>query len=168
MGERDVLFVDEIHRLPAAAEEMLYSAMEDFRLDLIVGAQAGQPEAVSIPLPRFTLVGATTRQGMLSAPLLARFGITLRLDYYSTEELERVVHRAAGLLDLDIAPAATREIASRSRGTPRIAGRLLRRVRDFAIAAGTNRVSRSEEHTSELQSLMRISYAVLCLKTKKQ
>src|SRR3546814_7976146 len=172
MGERDVLFVDEIHRLPAAAEEMLYSAMEDFRLDLIVGAQAGQPEAVSIPLPRFTLVGATTRQGMLSAPLLARFGITLRLDYYSTEELERVVHRAAGLLDLDIAPAATREIASRSRGTPRIAGRLLRRVRDFAIAAGTNRVSgdlaRSEEHTSELQSLMRISYAAFCLKKKKK
>src|SRR3546814_4117462 len=94
-----------------------------------------------MPLPRFPLVGATIRQGMLSAPLLARFGITLRLDYYSTEELERVVHRAAGLLDLDIAPAATREIASRSRGTPRIAGRLLRRVRDFAIAAGTNRVS---------------------------
>src|SRR3546814_13749819 len=106
----------------------------------LVGAQAGQPEAVSIPLPRFTLVGATTRQGMLSAPLLARFGITLRLDYYSTEELERVVHRAAGLLDLDIAPAATREIASRSRGTPRIAGRLMRRVRAFAIAARTNRV----------------------------
>src|SRR3546814_6472738 len=100
---------------------------------------------------------------MLSAPLRARFGITLRLDYYSTEELERVVHRAAGLLDLDIAPAATREIASRSRGTPRIAGRLLRRVRDFAIAAGTNRVSRSEEHTYDLQSLMRMSYGVVCV-----
>src|SRR3546814_7266180 len=109
MGKRDVLFVDEIHRLPAAAEEMLYSAMEDFRLDLIVGAQAGQPEAVSIPLPRFTLVGATTRQGMLSAPLLARFGITLRLAYYSTEELERVLHPPAGLPHPPLPPPAPRE-----------------------------------------------------------
>lgn len=141
LGERDVLFVDEIHRLPAAAEEMLYSAMEDFRLDLVVGAHAGQAETVSIALPRFTLVGATTRQGMLSAPLLARFGISLRLDYYSCSDLEKVVARAAGLMNLDIEPAATREIAFRSRGTPRIAGRLLRRVRDFAIADGTMKIT---------------------------
>jgi Holliday junction DNA helicase RuvB len=128
----EVLFVDEIHRMARSAEEMLYLAMEDFRIDIMVGKGAG---ATSIPLDLapFTLVGATTRSGLLPNPLRDRFGFTAHLEFYEPEELERVLDRAAHLLDLGAAPGALAEIAGRSRGTPRIANRLLRRVRDFAL-----------------------------------
>jgi Holliday junction DNA helicase RuvB len=135
LDEGDVLFVDEIHRLNPAVEEILYPAMEDRALDLMIG-EGPSARSVRIDLPPFTLVGATTRQGLLSTPLRDRFGIPVRLIFYTVEELELVVTRAAGLLALPIAPDGAREIAKRSRGTPRIAGRLLRRVRDFAHAAG--------------------------------
>jgi Holliday junction DNA helicase RuvB len=136
LDEGDVLFVDEIHRLNPAVEEILYPAMEDRALDLMIG-EGPSARSVRIELPPFTLVGATTRQGLLSTPLRDRFGIPVRLHFYTVEELELVVTRAARLLSLPIAPDGAREIAKRSRGTPRIAGRLLRRVRDFAHAAGT-------------------------------
>ncbi|GHF08699.1 Holliday junction branch migration DNA helicase RuvB [Pseudolysinimonas yzui] len=131
----EVLFIDEIHRMARNAEEMLYLAMEDFRIDIMVGKGAG---ATSIPLDLapFTLVGATTRSGLLPNPLRDRFGFTANLEFYETYELEEVLSRAARLLDLDIPHDARREIASRSRGTPRIANRLLRRVRDFALVRG--------------------------------
>lgn len=129
--EGDVLFIDEIHRIARPVEEMLYMAMEDFRIDVIVGKGPG---ATSIPLeiPPFTLVGATTRSGMLTGPLRDRFGFTAQMEFYEVEDLTKVVTRAAGILGVDISPEAAVEIASRSRGTPRIANRLLRRVRDFA------------------------------------
>ncbi len=129
--EGEVLFVDEIHRMARTAEEMLYMAMEDFRVDIVVGKGPG---STSIPLdvPRFTLIGATTRSGLLPAPLRDRFGFTAQLDFYEPEELARIVVRSAGLLDVVIDPDAVNEISLRSRGTPRIANRLLRRVRDFA------------------------------------
>lgn len=129
--EGDVLFIDEIHRIARPVEEMLYMAMEDFRIDVIVGKGPG---ATSIPLeiPPFTLVGATTRSGMLTGPLRDRFGFTAQMEFYDTNDLTRVVTRAAGILGVDITAEAAEEIASRSRGTPRIANRLLRRVRDFA------------------------------------
>ncbi|AWB81799.1 Holliday junction branch migration DNA helicase RuvB [Corynebacterium yudongzhengii] len=129
--EGDVLFIDEIHRIARPAEEMLYMAMEDFRIDVIVGKGPG---ATSIPLeiPPFTLVGATTRAGMLTGPLRDRFGFTAQMEFYDTEDLTQVVTRAAAILGVDIADDAAVEIASRSRGTPRIANRLLRRVRDYA------------------------------------
>lgn len=127
----DVLFVDEIHRLPRAVEEILYPAMEDFSIDIITGK--GQMAAsYHLPLPKFTLVGATTRAGQLSAPLRDRFGVVLRLEMYSTEELSKIVTRSAKILNIKITPDAATEIASRSRGTPRIANRLLKRIRDFA------------------------------------
>jgi Holliday junction DNA helicase RuvB len=131
----EVLFIDEIHRMARSAEEMLYLAMEDFRIDIMVGKGAG---ATSIPLDLapFTLVGATTRSGLLPNPLRDRFGFTAHLEFYEPEELERVLDRAAHLLDLGAAPGALAEIAGRSRGTPRIANRLLRRVRDFALVHG--------------------------------
>lgn len=135
LDEGDVLFVDEIHRLNPAVEEVLYPAMEDRALDLMIG-EGPSARSVRIDLPRFTLVGATTRQGLLTTPLRDRFGIPVRLQFYTVEELERVVRRAARLLDLPITPDGAIEIARRSRGTPRIAGRLLRRVRDFANVAG--------------------------------
>ncbi|MCE7796621.1 Holliday junction branch migration DNA helicase RuvB [Sphingobium sufflavum] len=135
LDEGDVLFVDEIHRLNPAVEEILYPAMEDRALDLMIG-EGPSARSVRIDLPPFTLVGATTRQGLLSTPLRDRFGIPVRLIFYTVDELELVVTRAASLLSLPIAPDGAREIAKRSRGTPRIAGRLLRRVRDFAHAAG--------------------------------
>ena len=135
LEDGDVLFVDEIHRLQPAVEEVLYPAMEDRALDLMIG-EGPSARSVRIDLPRFTLVGATTRQGLLTTPLRDRFGIPIRLQFYSVDELERVVSRAAHLLDLAIAPDGAMEIARRSRGTPRIAGRLLRRVRDFANVAG--------------------------------
>ncbi len=138
---RDVLFIDEIHRLQPAIEEVLYPAMEDFRLDLIIG-EGPAARSVRIDLPPFTLVGATTRSGLVSTPLRARFGIPLRLVFYTPEELLAIVRRGAALLDLDLAPDGAEEIARRSRGTPRVAGRLLRRVRDFASVAGTARVDR--------------------------
>ncbi|MGC6400174.1 Holliday junction branch migration DNA helicase RuvB [Sphingomonas sp. FW199] len=135
LEDGDVLFIDEIHRLNPAVEEVLYPAMEDRALDLMIG-EGPSARSVRIDLPRFTLVGATTRQGLLTTPLRDRFGIPVRLQFYTVDELERVVTRAAGLLDLAIAPDGAREVARRSRGTPRIAGRLLRRVRDFANVAG--------------------------------
>lgn len=133
----EVLFIDEIHRMARSAEEMLYLAMEDFRIDIMVGKGAG---ATSIPLDLapFTLVGATTRSGMLPNPLRDRFGFTAHLEFYETGELEEVLRRAAALLDLDIERSALSEIAGRSRGTPRIANRLLRRVRDYALVHGTS------------------------------
>jgi len=133
----EVLFIDEIHRMARSAEEMLYLAMEDFRIDIMVGKGAG---ATSIPLDLapFTLVGATTRSGLLPNPLRDRFGFTAHLEFYETEELERVLIRAASLLGLDVETSALHEIAGRSRGTPRIANRLLRRVRDYALVHGTD------------------------------
>jgi Holliday junction DNA helicase RuvB len=135
LEEGDVLFIDEIHRLQPAVEEVLYPAMEDRVLDLMIG-EGPSARSVRIELPRFTLVGATTRQGLLTTPLRDRFGIPIRLQFYSVDELESVVRRASRLLMLDISPDGAVEIARRARGTPRIAGRLLRRVRDFAHMAG--------------------------------
>jgi Holliday junction DNA helicase RuvB len=131
LDEGDVLFVDEIHRLSRAVEEILYPAMEDFQLDIVVG-KGPAASSIRLPLPRFTLVGATTRTGMITGPLRDRFGLVARLDYYDDEELEAIVERAARILDVSIETDGAWEIARRSRGTPRIANRLLRRVRDFA------------------------------------
>jgi Holliday junction DNA helicase RuvB len=136
---RDVLFIDEIHRLNPAVEEILYPAMEDFQLDLIIG-EGPAARSVRIDLPPFTLIGATTRSGLITTPLRERFGIPLRLDFYAPEELMQIVVRGARVLDLDLSEDGAREIAQRARGTPRVAGRLLRRVRDFAAVAGTGRV----------------------------
>ncbi|MHA6723538.1 Holliday junction branch migration DNA helicase RuvB [Sphingomonas sp. RS2018] len=135
LEDGDVLFIDEIHRLNPAVEEVLYPAMEDRALDLMIG-EGPSARSVRIDLPRFTLVGATTRQGLLTTPLRDRFGIPVRLQFYTEDELLRVVTRAAGLLGLVVTEDGAREVARRSRGTPRIAGRLLRRVRDFANVAG--------------------------------
>ncbi len=135
LEDGDVLFIDEIHRLAPAVEEILYPAMEDRALDIMIG-EGPSARSVRIDLPKFTLVGATTRQGLLTTPLRDRFGIPVRLNFYTHGELEQVIRRAAGLLDLRIAEDGAHEIAKRSRGTPRIAGRLLRRVRDFANVAG--------------------------------
>ena len=140
LEDGDVLFIDEIHRLNPAVEEILYPAMEDRALDLMIG-EGPSARSVRIDLPKFTLVGATTRQGLLTTPLRDRFGIPVRLTFYSVEELEKVIRRAASLLELAIADDGAREIARRARGTPRIAGRLLRRVRDFANVAGEASVS---------------------------
>ncbi len=137
----DVLFIDEIHRLSRIVEELLYSAMEDFALDIILG-QGPSAKSIRLPLPRFTLVGATTRTGLLTSPLRDRFGMPFRLEYYGQEELEEVVRRSAASLSIRIAPEGEREIARRSRGTPRIANRLLRRVRDFAQVNGDGVVTR--------------------------
>jgi Holliday junction DNA helicase RuvB len=131
INEHDVLFIDEIHRMSRPAEELLYMAMEDFRVDVIVGKGPGAT-AIPLEIPPFTVVGATTRAGLLPSPLRDRFGFTAQLDYYASDELHRIVDRSAGLLQLDVTTDGGREIASRSRGTPRIANRLLRRVRDFA------------------------------------
>lgn len=138
---KDVLFIDEIHRLQPAIEEVLYPAMEDFVLDLIIGEGPGA-RSVRIDLQRFTLIGATTRSGLLANPLRDRFGIPLRLVFYTPEELTRIVTRAANLLDMNLTADGAAEIARRSRGTPRIAGRLTRRVRDFASVAGTAIIDR--------------------------
>lgn len=140
LEEGDVFFVDEIHRLGRVVEEFLYPAMEDFQIDFVVdrGAYA---QTLKLPLKRFTLVGATTRAGMITAPLRERFGIVHHLDYYSVEELERIVRRSAGVLGVPIDGDAARTIASRSRGTPRVANRLLRRVRDFAEVRADGRVT---------------------------
>ena len=136
----DVLFIDEIHRLNPVVEEVLYPAMEDRALDLIIG-EGPSARSVRIDLPPFTLIGATTRQGLLTTPLRDRFGIPVRLNFYTVEELERVVHRGSRLLGIEVDPAGAREIARRSRGTPRVAGRLLRRVRDFAHVGGSDVVT---------------------------
>jgi holliday junction DNA helicase RuvB len=131
MNDGDVLFVDEIHRMSRPAEEMLYMAMEDFRVDVVIGKGPGAT-AIPLEIPPFTLVGATTRAGLLPVPLRDRFGFTAHLEFYAPDELDQIVHRSAGLLEVDVTGEGAAEIASRSRGTPRIANRLLRRVRDFA------------------------------------
>lgn len=140
LQENDVLFIDEIHRLNPAVEEILYPAMEDFELDLIIG-EGPAARSVRIELPQFTLVGATTRSGLLTTPLRDRFGIPVRLNFYEVPELQLIVSRAAGVLGLNISPDGAEEIARRARGTPRIAGRLLRRVRDFAAVDNAETVT---------------------------
>jgi Holliday junction DNA helicase RuvB len=140
LQERDVLFIDEIHRLPASVEEALYPAMEDYQLDLVIG-QGASTRTIKLDLPRFTLVGATTRAGALTSPLRERFGLVNRLDFYTAEQLERIVTRSAGLLGIPIEPDGASEIARRARGTPRIANRLVRRVRDFAQVRAEGRIT---------------------------
>jgi Holliday junction DNA helicase RuvB len=142
LEERDVLFIDEIHRLNPAVEEILYPAMEDFQLDLIIG-EGPAARSVKIDLAKFTLVGATTRAGLLTNPLRDRFGIPIRLNFYSEAELEAIVNRGARVLGIGLTPDGANEIARRARGTPRIAGRLLRRVRDFALVAGASAIDRA-------------------------
>ena len=142
LGERDILFVDEVHRLQRAVEESLYPAMEEFAFDFVSGKGAGA-QTLRLALQRFTVVGATTREGMLSAPLRDRFGATFRLDFYTPEQLLAIVSRSARLLQLEADQEALALIAARSRGTPRIANRLLRRVRDFALVRGGGAVTRS-------------------------
>ncbi|TDR88219.1 Holliday junction branch migration DNA helicase RuvB [Enterovirga rhinocerotis] len=142
LDERDVLFIDEIHRLNPAVEEILYPAMEDRQLDLVIG-EGPAARSVKIDLPAFTLVGATTRAGLLTTPLRDRFGIPIRLEFYDTDELELIVKRGARVLGIGMSDEGANEIAKRSRGTPRIAGRLLRRVRDFALVDGVETVSRA-------------------------
>ena len=140
LEEGNVLFVDEIHRMPRPVEEVLYPALEDFKLDVVVG-KGPSARTIRLDLPRFTLVGATTRLGLITLPLRERFGFTPRLDYYAEAELARVVRRSAGILDVEVDDDAAEEIARRARGTPRIANRLLRRVRDFAQVRGDGRVT---------------------------
>ena len=140
LEEGDVLFIDEIHRLQKTIEEYLYPAMEDFKLDIIID-QGPNARSVRLNLPRFTLIGATTRSGLLSAPLLTRFGLRERLDYYVASDLEKIVRRSANLLAVEIDPAGAMEIARRSRGTPRIANNLLRRVRDYAQVKHDGRIT---------------------------
>ena len=142
LEERDVLFIDEIHRLNPAVEEILYPAMEDFQLDLIIG-QGPAARSVKIDLAKFTLVGATTRAGLLTNPLRDRFGIPVRLNFYSAPELEAIVNRGARVLGIAVTADGANEIARRARGTPRIAGRLLRRLRDFASVAGAAAIDRA-------------------------
>jgi Holliday junction DNA helicase RuvB len=142
LEERDVLFIDEIHRLNPAVEEVLYPAMEDFQLDLIIG-EGPAARSVKIDLARFTLVGATTRTGLLTTPLRDRFGIPVRLDFYNEDELLLIVKRGARVMQMGIAEEGALEIARRARGTPRIAGRLLRRVRDFAAVAGADVIDKT-------------------------
>jgi Holliday junction DNA helicase RuvB len=137
---RDVLFIDEIHRVNRAIEEILYPALEDFRLDIIVGQGAGA-RTLTLDLPPFTLVGATTRTGLLTTPLRDRFGMTFRLGYYEPDELASIVRRSARILEVEIEPAAAEEIAGRARGTPRVANRILRRVRDVAQVRHAGAVS---------------------------
>ncbi|ACZ30691.1 Holliday junction DNA helicase RuvB [Xylanimonas cellulosilytica DSM 15894] len=147
LEEGEVLFIDEIHRLARPAEELLYVAMEDFRVDVIVGKGAGA-SAIPLALPPFTVVGATTRSGLLPAPLRDRFGFTGHLDFYDAADLERVIVRSAGLLGVELHHAAAHEIAGRSRGTPRIANRLLRRVRDWAQVRGDGRLDLAAAHAA--------------------
>jgi Holliday junction DNA helicase RuvB len=145
LGERDVLFIDEIHRLSPVVEEYLYSAMEDFKIDILIES-GPNARSVQLNLNPFTLIGATTRSGLLTAPLRARFGINSRLKYYDTELLTKIVDRSAGILDVPIEFAAAGEIAGRSRGTPRIANALLRRVRDFAQIKGSGKIDMPITH----------------------
>ena len=140
LGPRGILFIDEIHRMSAVVEEYLYPALEDFTIDLMID-RGPSARTVKLNLERFTLVGATTRSGLLSSPLRARFGVTLRLDYYGAEELARIVNRSAGILGVEVTPDATLELARRSRGTPRVANRLLRRVRDYAQIKADGRIT---------------------------
>lgn len=139
LSDRDILFIDEIHRLPRSVEEILYPAMEDFTLDLIVG-QGPSARSIKINLPRFTLIGATTRTGLITSPLRDRFGVVFRLEFYSPEELKEIVKRSSKILDISITEEAAMEIARRSRGTPRVANRLLKRIRDFAQVKEKNTI----------------------------
>lgn len=141
LGERDVFFIDEIHRLNRIVEESLYPAMEDYELDIIIG-QGPNARSVKYKLPRFTLAGATTRAGLLTSPLRDRFGVIFRLDYYSPEELRKIINRSAGILNIEIQGEGDLEIAKRARGTPRVANRLLRRVRDYAQVKGEGIITR--------------------------
>ena len=142
LTEGEVFFLDEIHRMSRPAEEMLYLAMEDFRVDVVVGKGPGAT-AIPLDIPQFTLVGATTRSGLLPSPLRDRFGFTAQLDFYSADDLEHIVHRSAALIDAELDPNGAQEIAGRSRGTPRIANRLLRRVRDYALIRADGRITES-------------------------
>lgn len=142
LSENDILFVDEIHRLNRAVEEILYPAMEDYAIDIIIG-KGPSANSIRLDLPKFTLIGATTRAGSLSAPLRDRFGVTLRLELYTPEELAKIVTRSAGILNVSIEPGGAMEIARRSRGTPRIANRMLRRVRDFAQVMADGVITKS-------------------------
>lgn len=152
LNEGDILFVDEIHRLNRAYEEILYPAMEDYAIDIILG-KGPSANSLHLDLPHFTLIGATTRSGQLTAPLRDRFGVSLRLELYTPEELQRIVIRSAGILGVEILPEGAYEIASRSRGTPRIANRMLRRVRDFAQVKADGCISRqvADEALSRLE-----------------
>ncbi len=141
LEDRDVLFIDEIHRLSHVVEEILYPAMEDYQIDIIIG-QGPNARSVKLPLPRFTLIGATTRAGLLTSPLRDRFGVVQRLDYYVAAELEQIIRRSANILGVEVTPEGAREMAGRSRGTPRVANRLLRRVRDFAQVLGNGVITR--------------------------
>jgi len=170
LNDRDILFVDEVHRLGKVVEEYLYPAMEDFRLDILLDKGAAA-RSIQLSLPRFTLVGATTRAGLLSSPLMARFGIVVHLEHYSREELAAILSRSARLLDIDLAPEAAHELAGRCRGTPRIANRLLRRLRDFAQVKGDGRVTleiarygleRLEVDEAGLDKLDRRFLTILC------
>src|SRR5574339_155548 len=140
LGEHEVLFIDEIHRMPAAIEEILYPALEDYELDIMIG-QGPSARSVKVPLQRFTLIGATTRTGLLTGPLRARFGIVHRLDFYHDDEIREIVERSARILGVPIDRDAAIEIARRSRGTPRVANRLLRRVRDYAQVRADGRIT---------------------------
>ncbi len=140
LRDRDILFIDEIHRLRAVIEEFLYPAMEDYKIDIRL-SEGPKAQTITMPIERFTLVGATTRQGMLTPPMRARFGIVQRLNYYPVEDLEQIVRRTAGVLHVEIDAEGTHEIARRSRGTPRIANRLLRRIRDYAQVKADGRIS---------------------------
>lgn len=166
LNEGDVLFIDEIHRMSRPAEEMLYMAMEDFRVDVVIGKGPGAT-AIPLEIPPFTLVGATTRAGLLPSPLRDRFGFTAHLEFYEPADLDRIVRRSAGLLEVEVDPAGSLEIASRSRGTPRIANRLLRRVRDFAQVRGNGSVDRATAHAAldlfevDQRGLDRLDKAVL-------
>lgn len=142
LNENDILFVDEIHRLNRQVEEILYPAMEDYALDIIVG-KGPSANSIRLDLPKFTLIGATTRSGQLSAPLRDRFGVTLRLELYTADELSKIVTRSANILQVDVVPEGAYEIARRSRGTPRIANRMLRRVRDFAQVKANGIITKS-------------------------
>lgn len=166
IAEGEVLFIDEIHRMSRPAEELLYMAMEDFRVDVVVGKGPGAT-AIPLEIPPFTVVGATTRAGLLPGPLRDRFGFTAQLDYYETDELDAIVRRSAGLLGLSISADASREIGSRSRGTPRIANRLLRRVRDYAEVRADGAIDLDIAHAAlelyevDLLGLDRLDRAVL-------
>jgi Holliday junction DNA helicase RuvB len=145
LEDRDVLFIDEIHRMNRVVEEILYPAMEEFQLDLVIG-QGPHARTIKLDLPRFTLVGATTRAGLLTAPLRSRFGVLHRLDYYSDEEIYRIILRSAKILGVEISSDGAAELAGRSRGTPRVANRLLRRIRDFAQVLGDGVISKELAH----------------------
>lgn len=149
LSERDILFIDEIHRLPRIVEEVLYPAMEDYQLDIIIG-QGPNARTLKLNLPKFTLIGATTRTGLLTSPLRDRFGIVTRLGFYSYEELEKIITRSANILKVSIEKNAALEIARRSRGTPRIANRLLKRIRDFAQVLGDGKINLSITKSSLL------------------